>query len=510
MLKLLLGFILFLPSLQAQVCGEYLEGMPVQAAGRVKPLLVHANETIKFITGKSSVDGKSALEAFCELSLGSVGLNPSGRSEALDMPLKVEHVEAKELMGVSEDRNTLPASEALAKKDLVRARAMQIKTSTPLKKELNKVWARINNYEMMKNGQSWTVPLFSEDRVLWHGLADVAKEKANDKESLEKWLREQKQLYIQTQGDDYLMELTYVKSHVFDFAMLAALLGIFAATLFRRARYGVALALSTLLIEAAGIAMRVLVSGRAPVTNMYETVLFSGFGALTIALIVMIFKKDKIFLLAGLGYNILCLFMMRFANNMLDPSISPLVPVLRDNFWLSTHVTTIILSYAALALSWILANMTLIRHRLGKLAKAEYRYYEKLVATSINVGVVLLAAGVILGGVWADYSWGRFWGWDPKETWSLIVLLFYMALLHGKYTSWINTHRFILAAAGGFMTVMMAWFGVNYILATGLHSYGFSEGGAVFLGSFFLIQTLVLIVCGIRPRGKGDNAQARA
>ena len=101
-------------------------------------------------------------------------------------------------------------------------------------------------------------------------------------------------------------------------------------------------------------------------------------------------------------------------------------------------------------------------------------------------GVVLLAGGVILGGVWADYSWGRFWGWDPKETWSLIVLLVYMAILHGKYTSWIPPHRFVPLVAGAFMTVMMAWFGVNYILASGLHSYGFSEGGAIFLGSFRL------------------------
>ena len=68
-----------------------------------------------------------------------------------------------------------------------------------------------------------------------------------------------------------------------------------------------------------------------------------------------------------------------------------------------------------------------------------------------------------------------------------------MAILHGKSTSWITTHRFILLSAAGFMSVMMAWFGVNYILATGLHSYGFSEGGAIFLGSFFLIQTILLI-----------------
>jgi ABC-type transport system involved in cytochrome c biogenesis permease subunit len=115
--------------------------------------------------------------------------------------------------------------------------------------------------------------------------------------------------------------------------------------------------------------------------------------------------------------------------------------------------------------------------------------------------VVLLSTGVILGGVWADYSWGRFWGWDPKETWSLIVLLIYMAILHGRYTSWIREQRFVPMVAAAFMSVMMAWFGVNYILASGLHSYGFSEGGAVFLGSFFLIQ-IILVIIGITKQSK--------
>ena len=198
--------------------------------------------------------------------------------------------------------------------------------------------------------------------------------------------------------------------------------------------------------------------------------------------------------------------MMMFANGMLSSSISPLMPVLRDNFWLSTHVSTIILSYAALALSWLVANITLIKMRFKTLSKKDYRYNESLIYTCMKVGIVLLAAGIILGGVWADYSWGRFWGWDPKETWSLIVLLFYMAIMHGKYTSWITTHRFVLLSAAGFMTVMMAWFGVNYILASGLHSYGFSEGGAIFLSSFFLIQTIIIFICSVKPEFKEHEA----
>ncbi len=275
---------------------------------------------------------------------------------------------------------------------------------------------------------------------------------------------------------------------------------IFAFVLSKNLKIGSAFTILTIGTQITAMTLRILISGRAPVTNMYETVMFSGFGALIIASIITLYRKEISFVIAGLAYNVLCLMMMKFANGMLDPGISPLVPVLRDNFWLSTHVTTVILSYAALALSWLLANSILIRSALGKIDNAEYRYQVDLTYTCIKFGVVLLSGGVILGGVWADYSWGRFWGWDPKETWSLIVLLVYMAILHGKNTTWIPPRRFIPLVAGAFMSVMMAWFGVNYILATGLHSYGFSEGGAIFLGSFFLIQIVVLIVTQIKFR----------
>lgn len=149
----------------------------------------------------------------------------------------------------------------------------------------------------------------------------------------------------------------------------------------------------------------------------------------------------------------------------------------------------------------MIANIVLIKARFFTITKEDYKYQTDLIYTCIKFGVVLLSTGVILGGVWADYSWGRFWGWDPKETWSLIVLLIYTAILHGRYTSWIREARFVPMVAAAFMSVMMAWFGVNYILASGLHSYGFSEGGAVFLGTFFLIQ-IILIIVGITKQSK--------
>jgi ABC-type transport system involved in cytochrome c biogenesis permease subunit len=107
--------------------------------------------------------------------------------------------------------------------------------------------------------------------------------------------------------------------------------------------------------------------------------------------------------------------------------------------------------------------------RIKPLANFVYR--------AMQVGVLLVAAGTILGGVWADYSWGRFWGWDPKEVWALITLLVYLVPLHGRFAGWVNTFGLVAASVVCFMSVLMAWYGVNFVLGVGLHSYGFTEGG---------------------------------
>ncbi len=97
---------------------------------------------------------------------------------------------------------------------------------------------------------------------------------------------------------------------------------------------------------------------------------------------------------------------------------------------------------------------------------------------TMQVGVLLIAAGTILGGVWADYSWGRFWGWDAKEVWALITLLVYLIPLHGRFAGWVNTFGLVFASVFCFLSVVMAWYGVNFVLGVGLHSYGFVEGGS--------------------------------
>jgi ABC-type transport system involved in cytochrome c biogenesis permease subunit len=120
---------------------------------------------------------------------------------------------------------------------------------------------------------------------------------------------------------------------------------------------------------------------------------------------------------------------------------------------------------------------------------------------TMQVGVLLIAAGTILGGVWADYSWGRFWGWDPKEVWALITLLVYLIPLHGRFAGWVTTFGLVMASVVCFLSVLMAWYGVNFVLGVGLHSYGFVEGGSQ--GVVGAVVLAVLAVAGAAAWRRG-------
>ena len=486
---------------QMNFCTDDLDTQVVQAGGRVKPLYVLAHETIKFMTGKDKIADMSATVAFCKLTLSAFGMPLS-----FEVPIKVEHFDAKKLLGLNEDDTSIGVNALNAKSADLENEISSLKENNSYKKELTKIRSRLLTYRAIVEARAWTVPLEKEGKIEFVSIGEFltesrVKEASTKTDNPVNYLfHETLENYQRLEGSKYLIELKYYKLNLFTWAMLIAIVAMGLLIGLKNKVPGLTLTLISVGLQLTSMTMRVMISGRAPITNMYETVMFSGFGALILALIITLYRKDFTFVIAGLAYNILSLMMMRFAEGMLDEGISPLVPVLRDNFWLSTHVTTIILSYGALALSWILANALLVRAKFFTVSSSEYRYQVDLIYSAIKYGIILLAAGIILGGVWADYSWGRFWGWDPKETWSLIVLLFYMAILHGKYTNWFTPHLFVLTTAAAFMSVMMAWFGVNYILASGLHSYGFSEGGAIFLGTFFAIQTGLLVLCGFKRK----------
>src|SRR5213596_2658423 len=253
---------------------------------------------------------------------------------------------------------------------------------------------------------------------------------------------------------------------------------------------GVAGALLGLAFQASGIVMRCMIAGRPLVTNMYESIIWVSFAVTFFGMIFFARYRAPMYLLAALPVTLIALLLVHQMPIAMPSSIDPLVPVLRDNFWLTVHVLTITLSYAAFALAMGFGHILLWRYaRNPAAARADAPMHFWLYRV-LQLGVLLLAAGTILGGVWANYSWGRFWGWDPKETWALIALLCYILTLHGRLAGWWTQFGLVVASVVCFLAVLMAWYGVNFVLGKGLHSYGFGIGGETYVATFVILDLL--------------------
>lgn len=267
--------------------------------------------------------------------------------------------------------------------------------------------------------------------------------------------------------------------------------------------YGAALVLHVL-----GFYLRCVISGRAPVTNMYESIVWVSLAVAIFSLPIYFYLRHLAVVVTSSLVAALGLLIAESFPAVLDPALSPLVPVLRSNLWLTIHVLTITMSYGAFALAWGLGHGVVFgyafqqtsgkKEGVNTLASAVYR--------ALQIGVVLLATGTVLGGVWANYSWGRFWGWDPKETWALIALLGYLVVLHGRFIGWFGPFGIAMGAILAFMGVIMAWYGVNFVLAAGLHSYGFGGGGYPYVASVVLLDLALVGFAAWKYKNKNPKS----
>lgn len=253
-----------------------------------------------------------------------------------------------------------------------------------------------------------------------------------------------------------------------------------------------------LLWSGAGFYCRVAISGRPPVSNMYESIIWVGFMAAVFGLVLELVFRTRLYALTGALVSTIGLVLADQLPNTFTHSIQPLVAVLRSNYWLVIHVLTIVSSYAAFALAWGIGNIN-----LGLMLFAPHRHdlikdLSRLCYKAIQIGVVLIAAGTLLGGFWAAESWGRFWGWDPKEVWALIALLCYVIPLHARFVGWVKDFGLAACSVVCFASVVMAWYGVNYVLGAGLHSYGFGGGNDIWVYWGGLINISLVVHAGLR------------
>ena len=264
-------------------------------------------------------------------------------------------------------------------------------------------------------------------------------------------------------------------------------------------RAGYAFMLLAFAIHAYGMALRIVISGRPPVTNMYESVIWVAWSAVLFALVFELIYKAHFFAACASAVAVVSLIL---ADNVpiLDGSIDPLVPVLRDNMWLTIHVLTITLAYGAYFLAMAIGHVNLGLYFLAPRKAALLRQLTDFLYRCLQVGTLLGIAGTLLGGWWASYSWGRFWGWDAKETSIFVALMFYLAMLHGRMIGWLRDFGMAVASVLGFLGVLWAWYGVNFVLGVGLHSYGFGSGGYTYVGGFVVFELLVVLAAVLRYR----------
>ncbi len=301
---------------------------------------------------------------------------------------------------------------------------------------------------------------------------------------------------------DSALEREYTYNHLGAFPWASGLyglgavcLGLAAAGQWRALRWaGLAAGLGGLVMHAVGIGLRCAVAGRPPVTNMYESMIWVAFVVTALGFAFFARYRGTTYLLAALPVGCLMLLLVQQLPVAVPGTIEPLRPVLRDNFWLTTHVLTETASYGAFALAMAFGHIILVRHIVNPAAAQADSTLHFWLYRVMQLGVLLITVGTILGAVWANYSWGRFWGWDPKETWAFITLLCYIVAIHGRIAGWWGQFGLAVASVVCFAAVVMAWYGVNFVLGKGLHSYGRGVGGEGYVVTLLVLDTVFLAV----------------
>lgn len=236
-----------------------------------------------------------------------------------------------------------------------------------------------------------------------------------------------------------------------------------------------------LLIQTAGIGLRWVESyemgiGHAPLTNMYESVVFFAWTIIVLYLAIEWKFKTKIIGAFAVPFAFLAMAYASFSGDI-SKTISPLVPALQSN-WLIAHVVTCFIGYAAFTVAAALGTMYLLKNRLSKNTTSsiiqslpDLKVIDDITHKTMVFGFIWLSAGIITGAIWANSAWGTYWSWDPKETWSLITWFLYAITLHARYTRGWGGTRIAWLALLGFISVIFTYYGVNFLLS-GLHSYG--------------------------------------
>jgi ABC-type transport system involved in cytochrome c biogenesis permease subunit len=299
-------------------------------------------------------------------------------------------------------------------------------------------------------------------------------------------------------------ELMFNRAQPFYLGMVIyvmALLALFVSWVWKRELLQPA-ALSLLVggavIHTAGLASRIILQGRPPVTNLYSSAIFVGWAAVILGIVLerMYRKGFGTAVAAAAGFASL---IVAHHLSMDGDTMEMMRAVLDSNFWLATHVVSITIGYSGTFLAGTIAiAYTLRKHIAPTLEPETTKALVDMTYGIICFSLLFSFVGTVLGGIWADQSWGRFWGWDPKENGALLIVLWNAIILHSRWAGYAREKGIMAMAIFGNIITSLSWFGVN-LLGVGLHSYGFTEEGFIPLMIFISLQVLLIGLC-LAPR----------
>ncbi|OFX59603.1 MAG: hypothetical protein A2066_05165 [Bacteroidetes bacterium GWB2_41_8] len=516
-----------IPQIDSELIKDF-SGLWVQGPdGRIEPVSTLASEVLRKVTRKSDFYGRSAEEVMLGLHL----YPELWRNVSL---VKVSNDELKEMLGVTEGRVPLtsffdnngnykliePVKAAYAKAPAFR---------NMLEKEIINVDERVNICFMVINGDMFAlfpgpakedkwlatggtpVGLSSQDSLFVNRGFELLKESVKGNGELNgRQILEAIANYQAKFGAEYLPTETHKKTEAFynqinPFKRLFpvyllvgfVLLIVSFVNIFRQKSMGskMRIVFTSLiglgfLFHTAGLAMRWYIAGHAPWSNGYESMVYVAWAAMLAGLIFG--RKYPMVLATAAMLSGITLFVAHL--NWMNPEITQLVPVL-NSYWLMIHVAIITASYGFLGLSAFIGMLVLVLFSISnaqnsKNVKGFVHQLTAISEMSVTIGLYMLTIGTFLGGVWANESWGRYWGWDAKETWALITVVIYSFIAHMRLIpSLKGIFNYTIASVLGFASVLMTYFGVNYYLS-GLHSYGRGSVDSVHWSVFVIIAVI--------------------
>ena len=452
-------------------------GSPVLVDSAVRPFDSFARGFLDDLSGR--VTYKCRKNDFCdgkEPAVNIVGWIKDLPEKTSNLALfKVLRSDVLEALRLPADSRYVSYAELAPSRNLLELYASR-DDSHPATSEMKRLYVNVLQYEAVKNGSAFSI------------VEESSSESAT--------------------ANRFATEVFYHKAN---FALIAFILAFIACLLaslnmiFRSRKLDVAANLAC--IATAGIlavlfALRTYVAARVPLSSLYEIVLLVAMLLMAFEAGAFIFCKRRTFSLM-VPVTFMAALLLFFAKFVLEPgdTFRPIPAILNSSVFLTIHVFTIALGFAGMILSGVVAHMALFRASLEK--KNACTPLDSLLYGTLVFGAVFTVIGTLLGGVWADFAWGRFWGFDPKECGALFVILWAMLLLHLRAGRLVNVRTFALLNCFNVIVTFLCWFGVN-LLGVGLHSYGFQNGTAAWLGLFVAADVLfiVLIERLVKPRLK--------